>query len=83
MESEYPVAWTRSDGRPVAIESMSDEDLAAAHQVLQCEDMEDPNALVLLETLETEIVRRATGRGRRRPALAYAGPHPGEDCQAA
>jgi hypothetical protein len=65
MKSRYPVRWTRRNGETIAIEHLSDVELAAARHILEREDPIDPIAAAMLTAVTDEL--RARGSGRAAP----------------
>jgi len=58
MESRYSVKWVRRSGESVAIESMSDLELATARHMLEREDPFDPVAASMFDAVAEELNRR-------------------------
>ena len=58
MDSRYDVKWVRRSGETIAIESMSDLELAAARHMLEREDPFDPVAATLFDAVAEELERR-------------------------
>ena len=59
MKSRYPVRWRRRSGETVAIEQMSDIELAAARHILEREDAIDPIAALLFDAVTEELRGRS------------------------